>query len=181
MRLNRIVENLLDMSRIESGQMRLRREMHDMGDLVSVVLRDLSPALGGRKLSVNIGEGLPLVSIDFSLMEQVLSNLLHNAVTHTPEGTRIEIMSRVEGDRMMIAVGDDGPGFNEADIPRLFDKFYRGTGAAPGGTGLGLSICRGIVDAHGGTIAASNRSGGGAVLTVTLPLGSAGEKSGRSA
>ena len=172
LRLNRIVENLLDMSRIESGRMKLRREMHDVMDLVSVVLRDLEPGLEGRSVSVDADRDLPMACVDLTLMEQVLANLVHNAIAHTPPATRIKISVSLAGDEMMIIVEDNGPGFNDADIPRLFDKFYRGAGAAPGGTGLGLSICRGIVDAHGGRIVAANRPGGGAVITVRLPLGS---------
>ena len=169
-RLNRIVENLLDMSRLESGMLRLKRQLHDVGDLVSVSLRRLGSEMSGRSLGIDMADNLPLVYIDFSLMEQVLANLLHNAAVHTPPGTRIEIGARREGTAVLVSVRDTGPGLDEADMPNLFEKFRRGPGAGPGGSGLGLSISRGIVEAHGGSIRAANHPDGGAVFEICLPL-----------
>jgi two-component system, OmpR family, sensor histidine kinase KdpD len=172
-RLNRLVENLLDMSRLESGMLKLNVQLHDMGDLASVVTRRLENELAGRPVHVSMPEDLPLVPVDFSLMEQVLTNLVHNATYHTPSGSSIDITAAAGDGTVEIAVRDCGPGLDPAEIPFIFDKFRRGSRVAPGGTGLGLSICRGIVEAHGGSIRAGNRPGGGAEFIVTLPLGPA--------
>ena len=177
-RLNRLVENLLDMSRLESGMLKLNVQLHDMGDLASVVTRRLESDLSGHTVRVAMPEDLPLVPADFSLMEQVLTNLVYNAACHTRAGSEIDITARPGDGSVDIIVSDNGPGLDPAEIPFIFDKFRRGSRVAPGGTGLGLSICRGIVEAHGGTIRAGNRPGGGAEFTVTLPLGPANRQGG---
>ncbi len=168
-RLNHLVDNLLDMSRLESGMLRLNRQPHDVGDLVSVSVRRLEDELVSHHVTTSIPDDLPLLWMDFALMEQALVNLLHNAVVHTPAGSRIAIGGRIHQGAVEIYVADNGPGLNNDEIPFLFEKFRRGARAATGGTGLGLSIAKGIVEAHGGAISALNNPEGGARFTVLLP------------
>ena len=169
-RLNRLVGNLLDMTRLESGHMKLRLEWCDLADLVGVALRQLERELARHPVTNNLPRDLPLVKIDFVLMEQVLVNLLLNAALHTPPGTRVQISAEAGPQEIALTVADNGPGLPPESLPHLFDKFYRAPGAAAGGSGLGLSIVKGFVDAHGGQVSAQNRPGGGAEFTVRLPL-----------
>lgn len=169
-RLNRLVANLLDMSRLETGMLKLNRQRYDVGDLVAVVLRRLEGELTDRPVRVRVADDLPLVSMDFTLMEQALFNVVYNAVAHTPAGAGIAIEAHARGGHAVIAVRDEGPGLDPGDIASVFEKFQRGAGAKTGGTGLGLSISKGVVEAHNGTIAAANDPAGGAVFTVTLPI-----------
>ena len=169
-RLTRLVDNLLDMTRLESGQLKLHLDWCDVGDLINVSLQQVETRLRQHQVIVEVADALPLIRIDFVLMEQVLVNLLHNAATYAPPKTRVRIGARVEDDEIVIAVADRGPGLPADGITRIFDKFYRAPGAATGGTGLGLSICKGLVEAHGGTIHAENRANGGARFMVRLPI-----------
>lgn len=170
-RLNRLVENLLDMTRLESGMLKLHLDWGDVNDLVSVTLKQMKPKLARHELIVDIAPNLPLVQFDFVLLEQVLHNLLDNAVTYTAAGTRIRLTVRVEGTELVISVADRGPGLTGEAIDHIFDKFYRAPGSAAGGIGLGLSISRGLVEAHGGTLSAENRALGGMRFIIRLPLG----------
>ena len=170
LRLNRLVGNLLDMTRLESGHMKLRLEWCDLADLVSVALRQLGKELARHPVANNLPRGLPLVKIDFVLMEQVLVNLLLNAALHTPPGARIQISALAEEKEIALVIADTGPGIPPEALPHLFEKFYRAPGAAAGGSGLGLSIVKGFMDAHGGRVSAQNRPGGGAEFTLRLPL-----------
>jgi two-component system sensor histidine kinase KdpD len=172
-RLNRLVENLLDMSRLESGRLALKREWCDVCDLIGVAAGRMTSALGGRKLTIQCPPGLPLVQMDFTLIEQVIVNLLDNISHYTPSQTEVTITAAVEGGQMLIRVEDNGPGIPPAELERIFEKFYRLPGTPTGGTGLGLSICRGLVEAHGGSLTAGNRPAGGAVFTLRLPVGAA--------
>jgi two-component system sensor histidine kinase KdpD len=170
-RLNRLVGNLLDMTRIEAGALKVAREPCDVQDLVGAALEPLGDRLEGRPLTVDVPPGLPLVPMDFVLMVQVLLNLLDNAIKYSPRNAPIDVRSRVDGSDARIEVADRGVGIPADDLKRVFDKFYRVQ--QPGlvsGTGLGLSICKGIVEAHGGRIWADNRDGGGTVMTVVLPM-----------
>jgi two-component system sensor histidine kinase KdpD len=124
-----------------------------------------------HKLTVLLPAGLPLVRMDFVLMQQVLTNLLSNASFHTPPGTAIELTARVDGQSLVVVVADNGPGIPPESLERIFDKFYRAPNAPTGGTGLGLSLVRGFVEAHGGSVKVENRSGSGAAFIVSLPLG----------
>ncbi len=169
-RLNRLVENLLDMSRLESGMLRLRLEWCDVADLISVTVQRIRPMFERHDLVVDVHPDLPLVQMDFVLIEQVLVNLLHNAAIYTPAGTRVRLQATRDGDQLSLIVADRGPGLPPDSLERIFDKFYRAPGAAAGGTGLGLSIARGIVEAHGGTLTAENRANGGARFSLRLPL-----------
>ncbi len=169
-RLNRLVDNLLDMSRVEAGMMKLEIQKHDINDLVSASLKTLEGELDEHKVFIDIPEEMPMIDCDFVLIEQTIINLIYNAVIHTPPGTEIKISSRIEEDNYVITVSDNGPGLKTEEMPYLFDKFLRGATSGPGGTGLGLSICRAIAEAHSGSIAAQNRKGGGAEFIIKLPM-----------
>ncbi len=168
-RLNRLVENLLDMTRLESGRLKLKLEWCDIGDLINVAVSSTEKRLAHHPLTMRIAPNLPLVQLDFVLMEQALVNLLDNAVAHTPPGTAVEIAAVPIDDCVRITVADAGKGLPPDDLERVFDKFYRVPGSAAGGTGLGLSIARGLVVAHGGTLEVANRPNGGAIFTILLP------------
>jgi two-component system, OmpR family, sensor histidine kinase KdpD len=170
-RLNRFVANLLDMTRLESGALRLKRVPSDLQDLVGCAMAALEPQLAKRSVEVRVEPGLPFVSVDMVLMTQVLVNLLDNALKYSPRDALIEIGARTAEGKAILEVADRGAGVPAADLDRIFDKFYRvPVPEGAGGTGLGLSICRGIVEAHGGMIRAQNREGGGLQVTVTLPV-----------
>src|SRR6266702_1386245 len=171
-RLNRFVGNLLDMTRIEAGAVRLNSEPCDVQDLVGCALAALETRLGSREVSFKMLPVMPLVPMDLVLMTQVMVNLLENSLKYSlPEGL-IEVVASTEAEWLVLEVADRGPGVPEHDMKRVFDKFYRiPVPEGAGGTGLGLSICKGIVEAHGGRIAAENRSGGGLRIVIRLPLG----------
>ena len=169
-RLNRLVRNLLDMTRLESGLLKLHMEWCDVHDLIHVTLQHLATELAGHRLALQLAESAPLVRMDFVLMEQVLSNLLLNAAQHTPQATTITIRTAAVAQRFMIVIEDEGEGFPPEALEHIFEKFYRLPQARTGGTGLGLSIARGFVQAHGGSIHAENRLAKGARFIVQLPL-----------
>lgn len=169
-RLERLVANLLDMTRLESGGLALRREWVPLEEMVGSALTRLESKLGARPVSVVLPAGLPLLSVDPVLFEQVFVNLLENAAKYTPSASAIDITARREGPTVVVEISDHGPGLPAGGATRVFEKFYRGTHAGVGGVGLGLPICKGIVEAHGGTIGAEDRPGGGATFRVTIPL-----------
>ncbi|MBI5656558.1 MAG: sensor histidine kinase KdpD [Geobacter sp.] len=170
-RLNRFVGNLLDMTRLESGNVVLKHELCDIQDLVGCTLAALDQSVSSRAIAVKLPPDLPLVSMDMVLMTHVLVNILDNAVKYAPPASPIEIAARSDREWLTIEVTDLGPGVPEHDLKRIFDKFYRiPVPEGAGGTGLGLSICKGIVEAHGGRIRAENLSGGGFRIIVRLPL-----------
>ncbi len=176
--LTRVVDNLLDMTRLESGHLQLNLGWHSVSDLVSQGVKRAEKELANHDLIIDVPADLPAVRMDLILMEQVLVNLLHNAATYTPPGVRVRVTARVEGSELVLSVADRGPGLPPADLNRVFEKFYRAPGSAPGGTGLGLSICRGLVEAHGGTISAENRaSHRGTRFTIRLPIAGASDPS----
>ncbi|HTZ52765.1 MAG TPA: sensor histidine kinase KdpD [Spirochaetia bacterium] len=168
-RLNAIVENLLSMSRLESGMLRLKRSDTDPQDLVSVASDALRRQSSDHPLSVHVEENIPAVSLDFTLMVQALANLLANAARHTPPGTPIELSAESTSDGLSLTVADEGPGVAPEELPHLFETFYRGRNAATGGVGLGLPICKGIVEAHGGRIVAFLNRKGGLSVNIVLP------------
>lgn len=170
-RLNRLVGNLLDMTRLESGAMRIKHDACDIQDLVGATLEEIVRHVGDRPIRVNIPDDLPLVSMDFVLIERVLVNVIDNGLKYSPPGSDMEISARKAGAFVEIMVSDRGVGIPPEDLGRIFDKFYRVQ--RPGnvhGTGLGLAIGKGIVEAHGGFISAENRPGGGTTITVALPV-----------
>jgi len=175
-RLNRFVRNLLDMTRIESGALKVNKELNDVQDLVSSTLSALGLLTTGR-VSVDVPGNIPFAPMDFVLMTQVLVNLLDNALKYSPADSVVELTARIKGDMLEVAVTDRGPGIPEEDLQRVFDKFYRvHRPEGVSGTGLGLAICKGIVEAHGGLIRAENREGGGAKFIISLPLAEKGSK-----
>ena len=169
-RLNRLVGNLLSMTRLETGHVKAKLDWCDVADLVQVTLKDIEKELGRHEVTVTLAPGLPLVRMDFVLMQQVLTNLLLNAAVHTPPGTAVRVSAAAEGETLGLAVADNGPGLPPDALPLIFDKFYRAPAAPAGGTGLGLAIVKGLVEAQGGQVKAENRPGGGAVFTIHLPL-----------
>jgi two-component system sensor histidine kinase KdpD len=170
-RLNRLVGNLLDMTRLEAGALHVSKEPCDVQDLVGTALEQLGQATSGHRIIVAVPDDLPLVPMDFVLMIQVVVNLIDNAVKYSPSGAAIDVQANAEGDHLCLLVSDRGMGIPTEDLGRVFDKFFRvHRPEQVAGTGLGLSICKGIVEAHGGTIVAENRPGGGTVMSVELPL-----------
>ncbi len=170
-RLNRLIENLLNMSRLESGHLSPRPDWCDVQDLINTVTSTLKQELSQFKFIQEIPEDMPLVYIDFGLMEQVLHNLILNATQYAPDGTTISVSFLYDkSGKLIIRVTDCGKGFSPAELNLLFNKFYRGEKAYSGGTGLGLSIVKGFVEAQGGLVTAGNKEDGGAVITVEIPV-----------
>jgi two-component system sensor histidine kinase KdpD len=159
------------MTRLESGAVQLRKELHPPEEVIGAALGRLGKRLTGRRVTTKVPSDLPLVPMDDVLIEQVLLNLLDNAVKYTPPGSPIEIIATATDQNLTIEVADRGPGLPAGDVEKVFEKFYRVDRAAAGGAGLGLAICRGIVQAHGGRIWAQNLPGGGVAFLFTLPLG----------
>jgi len=169
-RLNRLVANLLDMTRLESGRVKPHLEWCDIKDLVNNAVRKSCREMAQHEVTVSLPAKLPLLLLDPGLMEQVLLNLLVNASNYTPVGTQVQIGVQTVPGELIITVADRGPGLPPESIPLLFDKFYRGPGAPAGGTGLGLSIVKGFIEAQGGRAEAANRDGGGAIFTLYFPI-----------
>ena len=168
-RLNRLIENLLNMSRLESGRITPRLDWYDIHDLINNVLENLRDELKPYRLHIVIPEDMPLVRIDFGLMEQVLYNLIYNATQYASESTNMRVKAFYDSGVLTMQVMDRGPGFPRKEISLIFNKFYRVEGSEAGGTGLGLSIAKGFVEAHSGTIAVENRQNGGAKFTIKIP------------
>jgi two-component system, OmpR family, sensor histidine kinase KdpD len=170
-RLNRLVQNLLEMTRLESGALALRKAWHPLEEIIGAALSRLNTQLAGRRVTTRVPPDLPLVAIDDVLIEQVLINLLDNALKYTPAGTPIEVIATAGEQNITVEIADHGPGLPPGEEDKVFDKFYRADAGTGRGAGLGLAICRGIVQAHGGRIWAQNLPGGGVAFLFTLPLG----------
>lgn len=169
-RLDRLVHNLLEMGRLQSGEIKINKEWHVLEEVVGCALGHLDTQLKERPVRVLLPPDLPLVKMDALLMERVFVNLVENAVKYTPPGTTLEISGHLEAKNLVLAIADRGPGLPPGEEEKVFEKFYQ---RAPGhgrGAGLGLAICKSIVEAHGGAIQAGNRPGGGAVFRLTIPL-----------
>jgi two-component system sensor histidine kinase KdpD len=169
-RLNRLVRNLLDLSRLEAGHLRMNTDWHDLRDLLRSAMQNLGQSLCRHEVKTDVPNDFPPVKLDAILTEQILVNLLGNAVVHTPPGTKVEFSARAEADQLVLRVADNGPGLPPGDTARWFDRFQRGPDAVAGGTGIGLSLVKGFAEAQGGSVSAENRASGGAVFTVKLPL-----------
>lgn len=170
-RMSRFVHNLLDMAKLEGGLVQPNKDWCDLQDIVGVAISSLEESLGTRPVNINIRNDLPLIRVDFTLIEQVLVNLLDNALKYSESGTEITISALQKEKEIEVIVADQGPEIPEADRERIFDKFYRlQSPRLVSGTGLGLAICKGFVEAHGGRIWATNRQGGGVEMKFTLPL-----------
>jgi len=190
LRLNEQVENLLDISRLESGYLKLKRDWCDINELIYSAVNKLQNKSGKHKIEINVPENFPLFNLDFGIMEQVLYNLLNNAIQHTAENSVISVSVRYtttivghfekdnyEGEmrrdsvsnKLVLTVSDNGKGFPEDEIGKVFNKFYRLHNSKTGGTGLGLSIVKGFVEAHKGTILLRNIPAGGAEFIIEIP------------
>jgi len=172
LRMNSLVNNLLDMARLESGTVKLNRQWQPLEEVVGSALNAVRLTIAHHHVGVELAEDLPLMELDAVLIERVLSNLLENAAKYTPRGSRIEIGAIQSGQNIDVWVADNGPGLPAGKEEDIFKKFERGQKeSATPGVGLGLAICRAIVEAHGGTIRAENRQGGGARFIFSLPRG----------
>jgi two-component system sensor histidine kinase KdpD len=169
-RMDRLIGNILDMVRLEAGSAAARREWLPFEDVIGPALDRLEDRLAGRQVTVELPEDLPLIPVDPVLFEHLMFNLLENAAKHTPPGTPILVRARAPEGWVEIEVADRGPGLPPGEEQRVFEKFYRGPKAGGPGMGLGLAICLGIVQIHGGLLAAENRPGGGAVFRIRLPI-----------
>jgi len=170
LRLNRLVRNLLDMTRLEAGAVRVNKEWQPLEEVVGSALNRMEEALAGRQVLTELPPDLPLVPLDAVLIQQLLVNLLENAVKYTPAGSPLEIRARKQPAGVEVIVADRGPGIPPGEEARIFQKFYRVSGGQGGGVGLGLAIGRGIAMAHGGQLVVVNRNGGGAEFRFRLPV-----------
>jgi two-component system sensor histidine kinase KdpD len=169
--INRMVTNLLNLTRLESGKVEIRKEFQPLEEVVGAVADLLEKALKDRPLKIELAPDLPMIPMDGSLIQQLIFNLLDNAVQHTGPGTAIELAARADGKAVLVEVADRGPGIRPGEERKIFDKFYRVTPEGKrSGMGLGLALCEAIVRLHGGQIWAENRPGGGAAFRFTLPL-----------
>jgi two-component system sensor histidine kinase KdpD len=173
LRLNGMVANLLDMVRLQAGEVNLRKEWQPIEEVIGASIKLLGSALADHPVTVTLEPALPLLSLDAVLLERVLSNLLENAAKYSPSGSEIRIEARALDQVVEVSVADRGPGFPAHRLDRVFELFERGVPAESTvpGVGIGLAICRAIVDAHGGEIRASNLPGGGGRVAFTLPRG----------
>ncbi|HEY2799131.1 MAG TPA: ATP-binding protein [Chthoniobacterales bacterium] len=169
-RLNRVVNNLLDMNRLESGVIRPKQEWCDVRELLQSAVEIEREMIAAREVRLEVPEEIPLALLDSTLIEQAVAKLLANAASHAAARSPIEIAAEYKNERLLISVSDRGPGLPPEVAERVFEKFYRGDDRKTGGLGLGLSIARGFVEAHGGTLTAENRDGGGARFIVSLPV-----------
>lgn len=167
-RLNQQVENILSLSRLESGTFAVKTDWFDINDLVYKTIQVLESNLSKHTVIVKIPEPFPLFKVDFGLLRQVLHNLIINATQHTPKHSKIIIEAAHTENTLLLVVSDNGNGFPGQELKKVFDKFYRLKGAPTGGTGLGLSIVKGFVEAHHGTVKLENIPGGGAKFTIEI-------------
>ncbi len=169
-RQHRVINNLLDMTRIESGVVRPKLDWCDVGELVHAAIDLAGETLAENPITIEVDHDLPMVKVDQALLEQCLSNLLLNSAAHTRPGTKITARARLSANNLFLSVLDEGSGIRASDLPHIFETFYRGAETVPGGTGLGLAIVDGFVRAHGGAVTAGNRPTGGAEFTITIPV-----------
>lgn len=169
-RLSRLINNLLRMTKLESGTLKPNKELQPLEESLGAALNLLDKDLAGRSVELALSRDLPMLPLDGTLMEQLFLNLIENALKHTPEGTAIAISAAPADGQAEVAVADRGPGLKPEELEKVFDLFYQGEGQPRRkGYGIGLAICRAIVQVHGGRIWAENREGGGAVFRFTLP------------
>ncbi len=169
-RLSQIVDNLLDMSRLNSGLFSIKREWQDPLDLIQHCLQHHKQILSTHDVYLSAPDSLPLLNIDYLLLDHALGNLLRNAAFYSPEGSRITVSILIEGHQIRFVISDEGPGIPNELIPHIFDKFYRIPGSKPGGIGLGLPIAKRISELHNGILEIKNRPEGGSVFSIILPI-----------
>ncbi len=169
-RLGRIVSNLLDMTRIETGRLPLNLEWCDVTDLLQSAVEQLKNEISAERVQIIVPPDMPLVRLDFGMIEQALCNLLMNAAMYSPAGTPIQMLAHLDKGDLFLRVTDQGRGLTPGEEMKVFEKFYRGSESKPGGTGLGLSIVQGLVRAHHGDITAENNPTRGATFTIRLPV-----------
>jgi two-component system sensor histidine kinase KdpD len=169
-RLERLVSNLLDMTRLDQGAVVPKREWVPAEEVVGSALTRLERLLAGRPVRTRLHADLPLLSVDPVLLEQLLVNLLENAIKYTPPGSELSVTANVVGEGIEFEVADRGPGIDAGEEERIFERFYRGDAPGVRGAGLGLPIARAIARVHGGRLTAASRDGGGAVFRLVLPL-----------
>ncbi|MBI5647276.1 MAG: sensor histidine kinase KdpD [Ignavibacteriae bacterium] len=172
-RLDRTVQNLLAVTRLEAGRVGVDADWLDLRDVVNAAASELGDSLHEHPFVIDIAPAVPLIKADFTLLQVALSNLLRNAMQHTPAGTRVSVSARISGDQIVVTVEDEGPGFDSSVLARAFEKFVRGANSGTGGIGLGLTIARGFIEAHHGSLQVDNRPDGGARCVVRLPAGPA--------
>jgi two-component system, OmpR family, sensor histidine kinase KdpD len=169
-RLRRVINNLLDMTRIESGVIHPNLDWCDVAELIQAAADLAADGVGETPVAIELDANVPLIRVDQPLLEQCLCNLLLNASASSAPGAKVVIRARVADGQLFLSVLDEGSGISEADLPRIFGAFQRGAAATPGGTGLGLAIVEGFVLAHGGSVSAANRPSGGAEFTMKIPV-----------
>lgn len=169
-RLNRVIENLLDMSRLNSGFLSLKLEWHYFNDLLSVLVKKLEKPLAKHNIHIQFLDEVVLIKMDYRLMEHAIANIVLNAAMYSPAGTGIKVNQKKIGQKFVVEIEDEGPGIPEESIPKIFEKFYRLPGSPTGGTGLGLSIAKSIIELHHGTISVENVIPQGARFRIELPL-----------
>jgi len=170
-RLNRLVVEVLEMARIEATKFHPDRSPHGVSEIISAAVRAQDESLKGRRVELQVPESLPDADVDFEFIQQVLKQLLDNAVKYSPPGSPLKISAGLTGEKIVISVADHGRGIPEAEQARIFEKFYRGRASRDEilGTGLGLSIAKGIVEAHGGKIWVTSQPGQGSIFSFALP------------
>ena len=169
-RLNRLVKNLLDMSRIEYGKVKLNLKWNDINDILTSVLNDLKEELSNHNVKLEFTDGLEPLNIDFGLLEHAIGNIILNSATYTPPGTNIVIKTHQKENKCIISIYNNGPALPFDSLDKIFDKFYRIPGTKTGGTGLGLSIAKGFIEAHKGKIKVENVESGGVKFIIILPV-----------
>lgn len=168
-RLSRLVENLLDITRIESGNIKPNNEWHSIVDLINSALEKIKSKVGNHTVNFEVHNETGLLQFDYPLLEQAFVNIIHNSLEYTPVNSTIDIIAKKITGNIIVTISDNGKGFPESEIKNLFKKFYRVPGTKSGGTGLGLSIAKGFIEAHGGSITATNKKSGGAEFTILIP------------
>jgi len=169
LRLNQLVENLLNMSRLESGLLKVSPDWCDIHELIYTVIQNANPS-ENQHIDFEPTEDFPLVKIDSGLISEALNNLVQNAIIHTSDNTCISIQVALNDSVFFLTVSDNGPGFPMSDMEKVFEKFYRLNTGKVGGTGLGLSIVKGFIEAHGGHVILENNENGGAKFTLKIPV-----------
>jgi two-component system sensor histidine kinase KdpD len=169
-RLHRVINNLLNMTRIESGVIQPKLDWCDVGELIQAAIELAGEGVSEHQIFIDTDENLPMVKLDQPLLEQCLCNLVLNSAANSSPGTKISVCARIADEKLILSVLDEGKGIRKEDLPRVFEMFYRGSDAVPGGTGLGLAIVDGFVRAHGGSVRAANRDLGGAEFVITVPV-----------